>query len=466
MNGPKRRVHFVGIGGIGMSGIAEVLLTLGYSVSGSDVVESDTTRRLERLGARLHLGIHDAEHVDESIDVLVISSAVTFSNPEVIRARDLKIPVIPRAEMLAELMRMKHGIAIAGTHGKTTTTSLVGTVLREAGRDPTVVVGGKLRALGSNARLGQGEYLVAEADESDGSFLMLSPIIAVVTNIDPEHLDHFGDMEKVRAAYLQFIHRVPFYGLAVLCIDNVNVRAMLPHVNKRFVTYGTSPDADWQARELRVEELETVFEVWRGDERLGVVRLRMPGRHHALNALAAIAVADDLGIPWRLAAHALEEFGGIHRRFEVRGEERGILVVDDYGHHPEEIRATLRAAREGFARRLLVAFQPHRYSRTRDLFDDFLGAFDDADLLLLTEIYPAGETPVAGVTGEALYQALKRRGHLDLRWIAGRERLAHTLVELVRPGDLVLVLGAGDISRTADELLAMLRAGVPIPQIH
>ena len=466
MNGPKRRVHFVGIGGIGMSGIAEVLLTLGYSVSGSDVVESDTTRRLERLGARLHLGIHDAEHVDESIDVLVISSAVTFSNPEVIRARDLKIPVIPRAEMLAELMRMKQGIAIAGTHGKTTTTSLVGTVLREAGRDPTVVVGGKLRALGSNARLGQGEYLVAEADESDGSFLMLSPIIAVVTNIDPEHLDHFGDMEKVRAAYLQFIHRVPFYGLAVLCIDNVNVRAMLPHVNKRFVTYGTAPDADWQARELRVEELVTVFEVWRGDERLGVVRLRMPGRHHALNALAAIAVADDLGIPWRLAAHALEEFGGIHRRFEVRGEERGILVVDDYGHHPEEIRATLRAAREGFARRLLVAFQPHRYSRTRDLFDDFLGAFDDADLLLLTEIYPAGETPVAGVSGEALYQALKRRGHLDIRWVAGRGRLADTLVEVVRPGDLVLVLGAGDISRTADELLAMLRTGVAIPQTH
>jgi len=384
----------------------------------------------------------------------------------VIRARDLKIPVIPRAEMLAELMRMKQGIAIAGTHGKTTTTSLVGTVLREAGRDPTVVVGGKLRALGSNARLGQGEYLVAEADESDGSFLMLSPIIAVVTNIDPEHLDHFGDMEKVRAAYLQFIHRVPFYGLAVLCIDNVNVRAMLPHVNKRFVTYGTSPDADWQARELRVEELETVFEVWRGDERLGVVRLRMPGRHHALNALAAIAVADDLGIPWRLAAHALEEFGGIHRRFEVRGEERGILVVDDYGHHPEEIRATLRAAREGFARRLLVAFQPHRYSRTRDLFDDFLGAFDDADLLLLTEIYPAGETPVAGVSGEALYQALKRRGHLDICWVAGRERLAQTIVEVVRPGDLVLVLGAGDISRTADELLAMLRTGVAIPQTH
>jgi len=466
VNGPKRRVHFVGIGGIGMSGIAEVLLTLGYSVSGSDVVENENARRLERLGARLHIGIHQADNVDESVDVLVISSAVTFSNPEVVRARELKIPVIPRAEMLAELMRMKHGIAIAGTHGKTTTTSLVGTVLREAGRDPTVVVGGKLRALGTNARLGQGEYLVAEADESDGSFLLLSPIIAVVTNIDPEHLDHFGDMEKVRAAYLQFIQRVPFYGLAVLCVDNVNVRALLPHVNKRFVTYGTSADADWQARELRVEELETVFEVWRAGERLGVVRLHMPGRHHALNALAAIAVADDLGIPWRLAAHALEEFGGIHRRFEVRGEERDILVVDDYGHHPEEIRATLRAAREGFERRLIVAFQPHRFSRTRDLFDDFLGAFDDADLLVLTEIYPAGETPVPGVTGEALHQALKRRGHLDVRWVPGRERLAETLLDLVRAGDLVIVLGAGDISRTADEFLALLRTGVGIPQIH
>src|SRR5262249_24652282 len=272
-------------------------------------------------------------------------------------------------------MRMKHGIAIAGTHGKTTTTSLVGTVLREAGRDPTVVVGGKLRALGTNARLGQGEYLVAEADESDGSFLLLSPIIAVVTNIDREHLDHFGDMEAVRAAYLQFIQRVPFYGLAVLCLDNVNVRALLPQVNKRFVTYGTAPDADWQARELRVDRLDAVFGLWRAGARLGAVRLCRPGRHPALTALAAIAVAADLGIPWRLAAHALGEFGGIHRRFEVRGEERDILVVDDYGHHPEEIRATLRAAREGFGRRLVVAFQPHRFSRTRDLFDHFLGAF-------------------------------------------------------------------------------------------
>ncbi len=466
MNGPKRRVHFVGIGGIGMSGIAEVLLTLGYSVSGSDVAESDTTRRLERLGARIHVGAHDAAHIDESIDVLVISSAVTFSNPEVVRARDLKVPIIPRAEMLAELMRMKYGIAIAGTHGKTTTTSLLGSVLREAGRDPTVVVGGKLRTLGTNARLGQGEILVAEADESDGTFLLLSPIVAVVTNIDPEHLDYYGDMEKVRAAYLQFVQRVPFYGLAVLCIDNVNVRAMLPHVRKRFVTYGVSPDADWQARELRVEGFETVFDVWKHGTRLGTVRLRMPGRHHALNALATIAVADDLGIPWRIAAHALEEFEGVHRRFEVRGEEQDILVVDDYGHHPEEVRATLRAAREGFTRRLVVAFQPHRYSRTRDLFDEFLTVFDDADVLVVTEIYAAGEDRIDGVSGEALYQALKRRGHLDVRHVSDRARLADAMLEVVRPGDLVLMLGAGDVYKAADELLGLLRTGAPVPQIH
>jgi UDP-N-acetylmuramate--alanine ligase len=435
-------------------------------VSGSDLADGDTLRRLERLGAKVTAGPHDAATVDPDVDVLVISSAVAFANPEVLRARELKIPVIQRAEMLAELMRMKSGIAVAGTHGKTTTTSLVGAVLREAGRDPTVVVGGKVRTLGTNARLGQGVYLVAEADESDGSFLMLSPIYAIVTNIDPEHLDYFGDMEKVKAAYLQFVSRVPFYGLAVLCIDNVNVRAMLPKMNKRYVTYGTAPDADWQARGLRIDGMETSFEVWRGERRLGPVRLHMPGRHYALNALAAIAVADDLGIPWRIAAHALEEFGGVHRRFEVRGEERDILVVDDYGHHPEEIRVTLRAAREGFARRLVVAFQPHRYSRTRDLFDEFLSVFDDADVLLLTDIYPAGEDRIDGVSGEGLYQALKRRGHLDVRFVPARERLTEALLEAVRPGDLVITLGAGDVYKCADELLASLRAGAPVPAVH
>ena len=449
-----------------MSGIAEVLLTMGYQVSGSDLAAGETTRRLARLGALIHVGAHDAGQVTEDIDVLVISSAVTFANPEVVRARELKIPVIPRAEMLAELMRMKTGVAVAGTHGKTTTTSLSAAVLREAGRDPTVVVGGKLRALGTNARLGQGDLMVAEADESDGTFLLLSPVIAVVTNIDREHLDYYGDMERVRESYLQFIHRVPFYGLAVLCLDNVNVRALLPQVRKRFVTYGTAPDADWQVRDLRVEGLETVFEVWRGEERCGPVRLRMPGRHHALNALAALAVAADLEIPFRIAAHALEEFGGIHRRFEVKGEEREILVVDDYGHHPEEIRATLRAAREGFQRRLVVVFQPHRYSRTRDLFGEFLDAFDDADVVVLTDIYAAGEERLEGVNGEALYQALKRRGHLDVRFLPSRDQLAEGLVDVVRPGDLVLTLGAGDVTRVGDEFLALVRAGAPVPQIH
>jgi UDP-N-acetylmuramate--alanine ligase len=466
VNGRKRRVHFVGIGGIGMSGIAEVLLTLGYVVSGSDLIESETTRRLARLGARIHLGPHDAEHVTADIDVLVISSAVTFANPEVTRAREVKIPVIPRAEMLAELMRMKYGVAVAGSHGKTTTTSLVAAVLREAGRDPTMVVGGKLRTLGTNARLGQGDFLVAEADESDGTFLLLSPIVAVVTNIDREHLDYHGDMDRLRESYLQFIHRVPFYGLGVLCIDNVNVRALLPQVRKRFVTYGISPDADWQARDLRVTGLQTVFDVWRGGQRLGPARLHMPGRHHALNALAALAVAEELDIPFRIAAHALEEFGGIHRRFEVKGEERDILVVDDYGHHPEEIRATLRAAREGFPRRLVVAFQPHRYSRTRDLFGEFLEAFDDADAVVLTEIYSAGEERIDGVSAEAVYQALRRRGHVDVRYVPARERVADALLEVVRPGDLVLTLGAGDIHRTADELLGLIRAGAAVPAIH
>jgi UDP-N-acetylmuramate--alanine ligase len=466
VNGRKRRVHFVGIGGIGMSGIAEVLLTLGYDVSGSDLTESDVTRRLGRLGARVQVGMHDGDHVTPEIDVLVISSAVAFANPEVVRARELSIPVIPRAEMLAELMRLKFGVAVGGSHGKTTTTSLVAAVLREAGRDPTVVVGGKLRTLGTNARLGQSEFMVAEADESDGTFLLLSPIIAVVTNIDREHLDYYRDMDRLRDAYLQFIHRVPFYGLAVLCLDNVNVRALLPQVRKRFVTYGTSPDADWQARDLRVEQFDTVFEAWRNGQHLGTVRLRMPGRHHALNALAALAVAEDLEIPFRIAAHALEEFGGIHRRFEVRGEEGGVLVVDDYGHHPEEIRATLRAAREGFTRRLVVAFQPHRYTRTRDLFAEFLDAFDDADVVLLTDIYPAGEERIEGVTTEALYQSLKRRGHLDVHHVPAREALAERLTEIVRPGDLVLTLGAGDVHRTGEEFLALVRAGARVPQIH
>ncbi len=457
----NRHIHFVGIGGIGMSGIAELLLNLGYQVSGSDQIKSDTTHRLTRLGAHIAYG-HRAEHIDLQTDVVVISSAVKYTNPEVSRARELRIPVIPRAEMLAELMRLKYGIAIAGTHGKTTTTSLITSVLARAELDPTYVIGGRLSVVCSNARLGQGRFLVAEADESDGTFLLLSPTIVVVTNIDPEHLDFYGDMDRVKDAYLCFINRVPFYGRAVLCLDSVNVRDLLPHVQKRFITYGLSPEADLMARDLRVSGMTTCCEVWYGDERLGPLQIQLPGRHYALNALAVVAVARELGIPFACVQRALAGFDGIQRRFEVKGEAAGVLVADDYAHHPEELRVTLRAAREGScqanpARRLVALFQPHRYSRTQTLFDDFLSAFDDADTVVLTEIYPAGEKPRDGVSGHRLYQALRQRGHGEVHFVADRESLAEAALAFVRPGDMVMTLGAGDIHRTGGELLTLLQ---------
>ncbi|MBI3245394.1 MAG: UDP-N-acetylmuramate--L-alanine ligase [Deltaproteobacteria bacterium] len=458
----NRRIHFVGIGGIGMSGIAEVLLNLGYQVSGSDLAESETTRRLAALGAEISYG-HHAETVTSATDVVVISSAVKYANPEVARARELTIPVIPRAEMLAELMRLKYGIAVAGTHGKTTTTSLVAAVLAQAHLDPTMVIGGKLNVLGSNARLGQGRFLVAEADESDGTFLLLNPTIVVVTNIDPEHLDFYGDMERVKAAYLDFINRVPFYGRAILCLDSVNVRALLPHVRKRFVTYGLSPEAEFTARNLQVTGLTTYCEVWHGEEALGELCLNLPGRHYALNALAVIAVSRELGIPFAHVQEALSNFAGIQRRFEVKGEVSGVLVIDDYAHHPEEIRATLRAAREGVAhngeRRVVALFQPHRYTRTRDLFDEFLSAFDDADVLVLTEIYAAGEDPIAQVSGEMLYRALKKRGHAEVHFAPTKEELLATTANLLQSGDVVMTLGAGDIHRSGMALLDHLHQG-------
>ncbi|HEY2389067.1 MAG TPA: UDP-N-acetylmuramate--L-alanine ligase [Candidatus Binatia bacterium] len=448
----QRHIHFVGIGGIGMSGIAEVLLNLGFTVSGSDLAASDVTERLTQRGAQIALG-HHADRVGPSVDVVVISSAVKFSNPEVVRARELKIPVIPRAEMLAELMRMKTGLAVAGTHGKTTTTSLLGHVLAQAELDPTLVIGGRVNALGSNARLGQGRFLVAEADESDGSFLLLTPTHAVVTNIDPEHLDHYGSIERVHEAYLQFINRVPFYGLAVLCIDSVAVRALLPRVRKRFVTYGLASDADLQAVHTRVDAEGTRFDVLERGRWIGEVRLRMLGRHNAQNALAVIAVACELGIAFETTAQALASFEGIHRRFEVKGEVGGVTVVDDYGHHPEEIKATLRAAREGFGRRLIAVFQPHRFTRTRDLLAEFLGAFDDADMLVLTDIYAAGEDRIEGVSGEAVYDALRRRGHADVRYVPARADIAVALLPHLRGGDMVVTLGAGDVHKVGDDLL-------------
>ncbi len=454
----SRHIHFVGIGGVGMSGIAEVLLNLGHHVSGSDSTESETTRRLSRIGAHVTYG-HHAEAVHAGVDVVVISSAVKYSNPEIVQARALKIPVIPRAEMLAELMRMKWGVAVAGTHGKTTTTSLIASILARAALDPTVVIGGKVHALGGNAQLGKGDLMVAEADESDGTFLLLSPTIAVVTNIDPEHLDYYGEMDRVRSAYLEFINRVPFFGAAVLCLDDVTIRALVQQVRKRVITYGTSPDADFVARDLSVRGMETSFQVEHQGKPLGEMMVRLPGRHQALNALAALAVATELDVGFEDVRQALAEFGGIHRRFEVCGEVGGILVVSDYGHHPAEIRATLAAAREGFGRRLVVLFQPHRYTRTRDLFGDFLDAFDAADQVLLTDIYPAGEEPIDGVTGEVLYFALRRRGHLDVSYVPDWRSLASAAQPLLRPGDLVLVLGAGSVHDVGEALVRALSGG-------
>jgi len=451
----KHRVHFVGIGGIGMSGIAEVLLNLGYSVTGSDVRESEATQRLQSLGAQVFMG-HRETNLSGDPSVVVISTAVKFTNSEVLEARRRNIPVIPRAEMLAELMRMKYGVAVAGSHGKTTTTSMIAAVLSAAGLDPTMVIGGRVRSLGSNAKLGQGEILVAEADESDGTFLLLSPTIAVVTNIDREHMDFYQTMDRLVESFLAFINKVPFYGLAILCLDHPNVRALLPKVKKRFVTYGLSPEADFCARDLQTSAMEVQFSVMHRSTQMGRLRLRLPGRHSATNALAAVAVARELEIPFSKIVEALGSFTGIHRRFEIKGEPRGILVIDDYGHHPVEIQATVQAIRDSWKRPLTVIFQPHRYSRTRDLFDDFLTAFEGADRLILTEVYPAGEEAIAGISGEALYQAVKRRGHLEVGFVPDKRAIARQLVPKLNAGDIVLTLGAGDVYKVGEELVEAL----------
>ena len=449
-------VHFVGIGGIGMSGIAEVLLNLGYRVTGSDLKVSDGTRRLETLGGLVHAG-HAAAHVGAA-DVVVISSAVAATNPEVVAARARGIPVIPRAEMLAELMRMKYGIAVAGSHGKTTTTSLVATVLGAADLDPTVVIGGRLNSLGSNARLGQGEILVAEADESDGSFLHLSPTVAVVTNIDPEHLDHYGTLEALKRTFVDFINKVPFYGLAVLCLDHHEVRGLLPLVAKRYVTYGYSAGADYSAEDVRFDQLTSRFVAVRRGERLGEVTLAMPGTHNVLNSLAVLAVADFLGVPFDTYRAALAGFEGVGRRFTVRGEVAGVMVVDDYGHHPAEIRATLGGARGGFSRRIVAAFQPHRYTRTRDLLGDFARAFHEADVVVLTDIYAAGEEPIPGVSSEALGRLMREAGHPEVHHVPRRADVIATLGPLLRDGDILITLGAGDVWMVGEDALAYLRA--------
>ena len=452
---PTQRVHFIGIGGIGMSGIAEILLTMGYAVSGSDLRSSAVTDRLQSLGATIFVG-HAAANASAS-DVVVTSSAVAKDNPEVLEARSRKIPVVPRAEMLAELMRLKYGIAVAGMHGKTTTTSMVAAVLAGGGLDPTVVVGGRVDALGSNARLGKSQYLVAEADESDRSFLKLSPILAVVTNLDREHMDTYRDMADVESAFLEFMDEVPFYGAVTACADNPALRALLPRVTPKVYTYGESPDADFRLRLLQREEgCHASFEVNTRGLVLGPFHLNVPGRHNVLNATAAIAIGIQLGIAPDEIASALRAFRGVDRRFQTRGVANGVTVVDDYGHHPTEIRATLQAARECGYGRVLVLFQPHRFSRTRDLMDDFATAFGDADSLYVLDIYAASEHPIEGVTGELLAARVREASGGIVLYSPSFEDAIERLARDARPGDLVLTLGAGNVSHAGPLILSAL----------
>ena len=453
-----QHIHLVGIGGSGMSGIAEVLLTMGYKVSGSDLQASETTRRLEELGGKIAIGHHEA-NIGEA-QVVVISSAVAATNPEVQAAKAKQVPVIPRAEMLAELMRLKFGVAIAGAHGKTTTTSMVANVLASGGLDPTMVIGGKVNALGSHARLGRGELLVAEADESDGSFLRLSPTIVAVTNLDREHLDHYGSMEKIYDSFLEFINKIPFYGLAVLCSDDERLHALFPRIVKRYHTYGLQETPgvvpDFKATDIVLKQWGAEFRAHFRGKNLGPFRLAVPGMHNVSNALVAIAIGIELEVPVDLIRKGLAAFTGVERRFHLRGEANGIMVVDDYGHHPTEVKATLAAAKQGWDRRLVVLFQPHRYSRTRDLIEEFTHAFDQADLLFMTDIYAAGEAPIPGVSGAALADRIKAAGHQGVTFIEKKETLPDQVLPHLQPGDLVVTLGAGDIWKAGTGLLARL----------
>jgi len=441
-----------------MSGIAEVLVNLGFRVSGSDLKRSYVTDRLQQMGVEFSEG-HKAENVGDS-QVVVRSTAVRADNPEVVEAVRRSIPVIPRAEMLAELMRLKpHTVAVAGSHGKTTTTSMVATVLGHAGLDPTIVVGGVVGAFGSNAHLGTSDLMVVEADESDRSFLMLTPTIAVVTNIDREHMDYYHDMDDVRTCFTNFVNKVPFYGVSILCLDDPNVQAIIPHIERRRMTYGLSAQADVSAHGIRYDHsFRSQFSVWRGQNAAGEITLRVPGLHNVYNALAAIAVGFELDVPFQQIAEALLSFTGAGRRFQVKGELGGILVIDDYGHHPTEIKATLAAAKIGSGgRRIVVLFQPHRYTRTNDLMEEFARSFNNADTLFVTDIYAASEDPIPGITAEALTNAIKRFGHKDVRYIGSLANAAAALQEHVQAGDLVITLGAGTVNRVSEQLLTLLR---------
>jgi len=454
IDGMRRKVktvHFVGIGGIGMSGIAEVLLNLGYGITGSDLGQTDITQRLATLGAVIFKG-HDEIHLGDA-DVVVTSTAVKSDNPEVLAAHRRNIPVIPRAEMLAELLKMKFSIAVSGSHGKTTTTSMISTVLGQGGLDPTMVIGGKLASIGSNAKMGGGEIIVAEADESDGSFLKLGPCIAVITNIDREHLDHYRDIDEIKAAFLQFANIVPFYGSTVLCLDNLHIREILPQIKRKTITYGLEPPADYRAADINIRGTWTSFNVLYREELLGAAVLNVPGLFNVYNALATIAVAREIDMDFPAITAGLKTFTGVQRRLEVKGIGGGVTVVDDYGHHPTEIRETLAAARTVWPGRLLVVFQPHRYTRTRALFEEFTGAFSDADLLVITDIYAASEAPIPGVNSENLAAAIRKQEQQEVMYIADFDAISDRLLALARPGDVIITQGAGSVWKIGEEYL-------------
>jgi len=449
-----RKLHFVGIGGIGMSGIAEILLDQGFKVSGSDRALSEVTERLQNLGASIFEG-HRANNIANDVDTVVYSSAVQPDNPEILEAQGRKIPIVRRAEMLAEVMRLKYGIGIAGTHGKTTTTSMTSLVLMEGGLDPTVIVGGKLSGLGgTNARLGRGEFIVVEADEYDRSFLSISPTIAVLTTLETDHLDCYRDLEDIKSAFIQFANKVPFYGFIVLCLDEPALLDIMPSLSKKkIITYGLNPQADVQAVDIRHKDNTTTFTLIRANKELGTVTLQVPGKHNVQNSLGAIAVGLELGVPFEEIKSGIEKFSGVYRRWEKKGEVNGIAVYDDYAHHPTECRATLSGVKSGWRRRVVCVFQPHLYSRTRDFYEDFGKSFLLSDVLVVTDIYPAREEPIQGVTGELIVNAAKQFGHKDVHYVADKKQVPAFLKTVVKPGDIVITMGAGDIWKYGEEFL-------------
>ncbi|MFC1859606.1 UDP-N-acetylmuramate--L-alanine ligase [Thermodesulfobacteriota bacterium] len=454
----RYHIHFVGIGGIGMSGIAELLLNLKYEVTGSDIASSDITRRLQGLGGIIHEG-HAESHI-RGADVVVVSSAIVSGNPEVVAAEQAAIPVIPRAEMLAELMRLKYSIAVAGAHGKTSTTSIIASLLEKGGLDPTVVIGGKLKSIGTNAVLGRGDFIVAEADESDGSFLKYSPAVAVVTNIDREHLDFYEDLSTIKDVFLNFLDRVPFYGLAVLCLDNEPIQDLIPKMKKRYTTYGMSSQADYQAKKIVFDGQQSCFDLYHHGIKLGNICLNLPGVHNVYNAMASIAVGVELDIPFDVIQAALETVEGVQRRMEVKGVERGITIVDDYGHHPTEIKTTLDAVKKCWPeRRLVVVFQPHRYTRTQALFDEFTRAFYQTDVLVVLPIYPAGEKKIEGIDGRNMFEGIRAHGHKDVVYMDRLESAASHLKDLLKSDDILLTLGAGDVWKVGETVRGLLIAG-------